>query len=203
MAASDESTPVLQVPAAIRTPGWKHTFDTLIKFSMHRLPWWPRCLRQIKAVASLCRQKVKWEHVCDRLVQEGKAAAAQLFREAHIASFAKWRWTTLHKVMKGLLAVIDTLALHFDPRHFRGARDMHEVRDAWQALQSRRWRQEIEYVGRQAAVLTELLQWGGSCICHRREFEAGEAVDCAEKGRLLPVCYEHAFQKLADMLRGR
>lgn len=65
----------LQFPSSMKVPGWKHTIDSMINFSMYR-----RCSRQIKAVWFFCRQRMKWEHFCARLEEDDRHAAAQVLR---------------------------------------------------------------------------------------------------------------------------
>ena len=76
-------------------------------------------------------------------------------------------------------------------------RDLKLVQRARRCVRDAAWQRQLVFVAWFAEWLTSALRWGGSCICHVNEYEAGEAVKCMEKGRLLPLARaysERCFQ---------
>ena len=76
-------------------------------------------------------------------------------------------------------------------------RDLKLVQRAERCVHDAAWQRQPVFVAWFAEWLTRPLRWGGSCICHVTECEAGEAVECIEKGRLLPLARaysERCFQ---------
>jgi hypothetical protein len=62
------------------------------------------------------------------------------------------------------------------------------------------WNTQNRFVTWYANVLETAQAWGSTCKCHEAEYEAGQVVDCPEKGRLLPWAFRKARSVLTLFL---
>jgi hypothetical protein len=127
----------------------------------------------------------------------GLFALVDLVSNMKLPNFAKWRWGTLDGVCRHLeKGGLESLRLSFDPAPFRKAKDQSQLNKVVEALQSEQWNVEFKFVSWFSNWLGAILAWVGCCLCHREDYEAGIAVECTQKGRLLSVAYEYADGKL-------
>ena len=74
------------------------------------------------------------------------------------------------------------------------------VRLASEALGSDLWLLHFGFFEWLSVAITQILTFGGSCLCHQTESMRGDAVECDQKGRVLPICYQFGMDKLRGLL---
>ncbi len=74
------------------------------------------------------------------------------------------------------------------------------VQSAGRCVNDADWQRQLVLAAWVDEWLTRTLRWGGSCICHVAEYEAGEAVECIEKGRLLPLARAYSERRFQSGL---
>ncbi len=97
---------------------------------------------------------------------------------------------------QGLQHILATLRMTWDSLDtLARLRDIRLVQRAGRCVHDADWQRQPVFVAWFAEWLTRPLRWGGSCICHVTECEAGEAVECIEKGRLLPLARAYSERR--------
>ena len=92
-------------PFALQIPGPQHILDGALKKAMEDLEWWPAFSAQLRAVANYVRSKGHRTALKAFLVRGGHGQNKDMLAELNhrVASFARWRWTSLEDALIGLL----------------------------------------------------------------------------------------------------
>ena len=120
-----------QFPSSLQVPGWKHAWDLLLQKGLSSPRWFPAWFKGLKAIVHFFRHKdhrITLARIFRRRRLRGLADVVMAMR---LPSFAEWRWSTLHKVVKALEGVLDTLRLRFDPTPFQRGREIHPRCEKW------------------------------------------------------------------------
>eukprot|EP00959_Pyramimonas_sp_CCMP1952_P454677 9470278-Pyramimonas_sp.AAC.1 len=150
------------MPRVLRSSGWRHTFDLVIKRGLSMLSFFPDFLTKLKAVVKFLRDKNLMETFTVELRRRGSVDAAEVLEVFHFPSFAKWRWSTLHGCVKPVSGIVHTLINYFDPELFRGMKDQTLFSTVLAALASPTWsKRELAFVAWFAAWLTPLQNYAG------------------------------------------
>ena len=134
--------------------------------------------------------------MCSVCVTAGKHGLANLLGNLSQENFASWRWCTLENCSNSYVPVHQLLAQHFDVTPFKKSRDQKQLSNVVYVLNTEVWFTQLLFVAWYTKWIGAILKWGGSCTCHAAQFQAGEAVECGKKGRLVAVAYEHAQLEL-------
>ena len=155
------------MPRVLRSSGWRHTFDNVIKKGMCTLDFFPGFLVKLKAIVKFFRDKSLMDTLATSLKSRGLGNAAAVLCASSLPSFAHWRWSTLHKCVSGVSGIIRTFANVFDPALFHNMRDRTLYTTVVSALASGTWAsRELDFVCWFAAWITPLQNFAGSCPCH-------------------------------------
>ena len=192
-------------PHGLVAPGWHHICDGLLRFGLLSLSWFGAFLEQLKALLKFLR-----EHLQDltvELLAANAPAAADLLARVRLPTFAKWRWGTIHQVLKAIATCLATLTLHLP--HIKTicdrSRDKKWAQTVLKAFSRERFKTEFLYCKWLADWVTGLERWCGSCSCpeHQEAYLLGQPVECCMKGRSLPFGYKKAsdvfHEALAEM----
>ena len=173
---------------AIFIPGWNHGWDNIIKDVVRRWSWWPSFIAGLKACTRFFR--VAAYRIAIAVHLRGELSAATLAVLANFgASFAKWRWQTLHRCLIGMLK-LEFLRPHWRRLYIALFRDSSKDPVEREAVNKEFsdagfWR-KLRVVHRISAWNEGARKWGGGCACHEQELLDGKTVVCDQKGRRLP-----------------
>ena len=177
-------------------PGWKHTWDLLIRRGLSSLVWWPHFLEQLKSIVYILRNKSHVKVLAGELRKLNLPAVAEMLLRSKFPSFAHWRWETLEDCVGSLARVLQTLKQHFNAAWLRNSREGVHVRLMATALSSAQWLWQFTFVHWYCSWLGHIMRWGTGCSCHEQALNAGEAVDCEKKGRRIKEAYGFACAEL-------
>ena len=185
--------------------GWRHQCDNILQQALSACLFFPLWLVRLKAVVKLLRTDLHLQQLRDALRAAGHRGLAAMLSGAKIPSFAEWRWGKLHQILLSLLPIVDSLIRHFPVNIFENVRDVVLVRQVTEAMQTRDWRLEMDFVFWLSCHIQGLMTWCGGCACHEEELLRGEDVSCDRKGRRLPEAERHVQQvrrQILDESRG-
>eukprot|EP00959_Pyramimonas_sp_CCMP1952_P078496 1640659-Pyramimonas_sp.AAC.1 len=137
------------------------------------------------------------------LQRRGLAGLAVVIKDASLPNFAQWRWATLDNVCAELSRFIDSLALHFNVAVFaRVAEEENKtrLRLVRESLASPQWFHQFNAVKWLCHWICRIMEFAGACPCHLDEYFRGDVVTCKKKGRVLPLCYNFAMERLREGL---
>ena len=95
----DESSRFL--PYALRIAGWGHMFGNLMKLACKCLDAWPVMLQKLRYMVTFFRNDTYRQEMIDQIKADRPQVKTELL--SFQASFAKWRYETIYKVMAALL----------------------------------------------------------------------------------------------------
>ena len=189
-------------PRAMQTPGTQHILDGSLKKAIESLPWWPEWSEQCKAITQWIH-KLGHRQALQGLLRRGRHG--QHFIDAlskTVDSFAKWRWTTLDRVLRGLALVEEALQLAV--RELRSVAEL-ACRESGQAtafVQAVRndvfWRR-VSRLSAGVFKAAEFSGWLKGCSCHEAERMARQVVDCPWAGCRAPELAAKVQELLADI----
>ena len=105
-------------PAAVRSPGWRHQWDGLIKRGLSLIDWFPSWLALLKHVVSWFRDENMRADTMEMFRALNLTGLCQIVQGMHLPNFAAWRWNTLELCCRGLERGLVSIRAHFDPGHF-------------------------------------------------------------------------------------
>eukprot|EP00959_Pyramimonas_sp_CCMP1952_P378104 7920364-Pyramimonas_sp.AAC.1 len=150
------------MPRVIRSSGWRHAFDVVIRRGLSMLDFFPDFLTKLKALVKFLRDRNLMETLVQGLRGRGLPAVAETVSVFTFPSFAKWRWSTPHHCVTPLSEILETFISAFDPALFRGMRDQTLFGTIVVALGSDRWAtRELSFVKWFTAWLTLLQNYVG------------------------------------------
>lgn len=121
--------------------------------------------------------------------------------KAKLPGFADWRWNTLNLALKALMPILPSLALHFNPRPFSGARAGVGLQEIVGAFSDPLFQKQAEFMAWYCEWLCNLMQWGSGCDCHVDHHDRGERnIECAWKGRRIRTAHRHIVSNLGEHL---
>ena len=106
-----------------------------------------------------------------------------------VASFAKWRWTSLEDALLGLLDMESALrtAIRYVPMvSMLACRDVGEASDFVDAARSEVFWDKVSRIIDGALLFGQLRSWLKGCSCHEEERRKGQIVKCAWAGCRAP-----------------
>ena len=77
-----------------------------------------------------------------------------------LPTFAHWRWSTLHEVLRSLRPCLQSLSQRFDATLFAPGRDTTGLALVTAAFRSEEWHRQGEFVWHFTHELDQLMQWG-------------------------------------------
>ena len=187
------------LPTAIRVPGWKHVWGGLIRFGLWRCSFFPRFLTLFKSIVQILRHKAKVAEFRRVIRRRGYPAAAEILKRLKKPPmFAARRWLTLRDCSEAVEPYIEVLKSHWHREAFGADRDGTHVDNVTRAFADESWSVAKRFVHWLTRWLTDILSWGGSCACHREDYEQRRPVSCSQKGRLLPWVFSHCRARLRE-----
>ena len=109
------------MPRVLRSSGWRHSFDLVLKKGLSTLDFFPEFLRRLKALVAFMRDKGLMETLTTSLHERGLGNAAAVLTASPLPSFANWRWSTLHRCTSSLSGAARTFQNVFDPTLFQNS----------------------------------------------------------------------------------
>ena len=103
--------------------------------------------------------------------------------------FAKWRWSTLAKVVRDLLRVREAVKLalgSMSSSNELGSRDEDLARDFWSIANSELFWVRAEGLSSVVKPMRSMQGWLRGCSCHESEYLANDNVKCPWKGCRAP-----------------
>ena len=187
-------------PIALASIGWFHLWDGILKFGLSLLVWFVPFLKVLKAVVRFLRDDVA--EIKRAFNDAGLPGCVALIGTIKMPVFIEWRWGTIADVCRELVLVFSTLQNHFHLLRpvLEPMTDGAFTRKLRHAFQSIDWYREFSFVHWFADQLSHIMSWGASCPCHQREFFAQEPVECNYKGRVLPLAFDFACERLRELL---
>ena len=189
----DTSSPYI-FSSALHIPGWKHTFDLLLRKGLWTLDWFPKFIGQVKSIISFLRDDIG--NVVMDLRRRSMPALAKLMQKVRLPRFADWRWVTLDDCCKSLVSFVSSWSRAFDPSLFAKGRDAVKLKSVCEALQSPHFHRQLKAIAWYSNSMTILLKWGGSCRCHDQFSPQKDRDSCNMKGRLLSEAHPFAMAHL-------
>ena len=180
-------------PRAMYIPGWNHLWHNIAKDVCMSLPWYPLFLSHLKALVRFLR------------VREVRIALSKLpaLTQGHVtcldnfmASFAAWRWATLHLACKGISS------LQFLRERWEAAkavlysgesRDKAQRKAVDEAMCSDLFWVQLRGMTSLMSKIDGFRTWGSACACHEQDLKEGKTVSCVRKGCLLVYVNISAF----------
>ena len=86
--ASDQSCPLELFPRCLQMPGWKHTWDLLIRRGLSSLAFFPRFLEQLKSIVYVLCNMSHVKVMASELTRLGLTAVAEMLLNSKFPSFA-------------------------------------------------------------------------------------------------------------------
>ena len=171
-------------PNAIQIPGWNHIFSNLVKDTMASLAVWPSILERLRGICFFFRN-ADYRYSWQRQLQAKNIQGIDIGVLDHFtASFAKWRWETLHLVLTKVCQLAP-LRVHFDASLYRNTKDaagLKTVEESFNDPQFWAWTRVMQSV---VQLVEQARLWGCLCSCHEAELLQGKAIDCPRKSRRL------------------
>jgi hypothetical protein len=170
---------------------------------MGLLDWFDPWLLELKSCLKFFRH-----HMTDfkeYLEWCGLDGAATLLGAISFTTFAAWRWKKLAAVTRSLGKAFEVLELPSVVEAIRGfkkkLKDSNTVDVLLKAFADFIFMARFKFVDWYAQAFTYLESWGSSCMCHQQEWMDGVSVDCKFRGRLLPIAYQFAFERLNELIQ--
>ena len=98
-------------PRALQMPGWKHSWDLVIRRGLWMLPGFPLFLKGLKAVLKLLRNKTSELTKASR--DAGYLALSSMIETGTCPAFADWRWSKMATCLRSLVGLIGSFARFF------------------------------------------------------------------------------------------
>ena len=176
-----------------------HMWDGLICFGLCSLAWFSFFLSVLKAVSKFVTDEKR--ALMAAFAQAGLHGTVALFKSVRVPPFAKWRWGTIWENCRSLIYVLPQLIAHYGiiAAHLACMTDGAHVGKVKVALTCPAWYREFKFVCWFSEKLCKTMSWGSSCKCHEEDYANNVAVECDEKGRLLPWAYHKAVSTLEEL----
>ena len=188
-------------PMGCIIPGWHHLFDGVIRWGLFTLPWFPHFLLILKAYIKFGRNYL--HDFLKDLTDAGLSGAAGILRRIVFVTFAEWRWRKLYLCCKSvgdaMLTLLNTQVLPLLRVFLTKLKDTKMARLIISTFNDAVFRIRFEFVRWYSSAWQHIEGFASSCWCHHEEWLAGTSVVCAEKGRLLPYCYDFAIERMNAM----
>ena len=187
-------------PLAVRSPGWKHVWDGLMRRGCHLLYWWPSFLKQLKGIVYVLRDHDLLKTLMRSLRRTGRQGLADLLKKLHLPNFAQWRWGTLTEVCAKLTEVWSSLSVAFDIGlfgHIKEEDARGHLRSMGEDCRDPSWPSQFGFITWFSGWLGNIQKLVHRCVCHAHLYDTGEAPrQCVRQGRLLPIIFELVTDKL-------
>ena len=106
--------------------------------------------------------------------KKGLSALADIMDAATLRNFAAWGWGTLASICRNMDDWVRSFARHFSPDPFKKAKEQERLKKVCLTCQPK-WLLEFGFIAWFVSRIDLLQQRGGTCECHRQEYDRGEA----------------------------
>jgi hypothetical protein len=160
------------MPRSLRIGGWSHTFAHVMRAACETFPKWPEWLNSLRSLCRILRNASYRKHLAKMRI-DGMNLAKLL--KSFSAGFAKWRFETLHDVLKQLAPLRDLCEKHLTRESFDGVQEEDNLQDFLTACKlPDLWRFIVYGLQYLIKPLEKFRRWGMLCICHEHERLSGD-----------------------------
>ena len=125
-------------------PGWHHMWDNIPRDVYESMPWWPPFLQDVRALTAFLRMDTYRQTLAAR-VEEMQQDADPIRRQP--PNFAQWRWDTMHRVQRYMLALAVVLPEAWTADLFKNCKDGVNAANARRIASSAMFWERFHLVG--------------------------------------------------------
>jgi hypothetical protein len=194
------------VPNALRVPGWSHIFGNLMKSAGKGFQRWPEKLTAMRTLSKFFRNDT-WVKEVIRKLKDVYPDVVTLLKGGFKASFIKWRYETLFKVVEALLKLrflcqnhlIHAAALFGDNNQDKELMDDFQNACRWVDL----WVWMKVFFARELEPLEGTRRWGLVCACCKPLRDLGrKSLRCPQSSRRLHQARERSVALIYTLNEG-
>ena len=192
-------------PNALRVPDWSHIWDWLLQSVTEHLPFFREIDGQVKAIARVLTHKGHTDALVAALsglpAEEAKAHSSAL--RGYTATFAKWRWGTLHRVVGQLRKAMGSLRVAWGRKQLQ-LKEGEATKKIQSALSSEEFDTRLDILFLFTSFTEGERRWGLGCNCHepqvREAAQRSSTFTCPMKSMRGPQVWQRITSAKRDFI---
>lgn len=172
-------------PNAVFLPDWNHLWCNIQKRALESLDSWGTVLPQLQTLCKFFKNDEYREILAKHARSEGAIEMATRLKRFN-ASFARWRYETVDKVLRALHAIREYCENIFSSEILGSVQDASELRKVYNCCKNKplwRWISAMHLLW--SFMVDQWRNWGRGCRCHEEQRSKGQHVVCEMKTRRL------------------